>query len=210
MSTTMYILMFQGCTTWWQTEWFQFLWPQNLTQQPIATKELLPVVLAWHQWGRFWRGQPWCTVIVKLCCLVNSGYSKDSSLMQLLCWLFFTKASFEISSTCVFCSGHQNKLSSNNNSRVSSEAPGVAAARLVVTQLIPVVQKLFVAGLATSTKRVYVTSYKRYVIFCDCTQLAPFPASESTLQLFSTKRVYYLAQLRVIWLQQDFSRIWVT
>ena len=46
------------------------------------------------------------------------------------------------------------------------------------------------AGLATSTKRVYATGYKRYTTFCDCTQLAPFPASESTLQLF----VSYLHQ----------------
>ena len=90
----------------------------------------------------------------------------------------------------VFCSGPQNELSSNTSSRVSCGAPGAAAARLVVTQLVPVVQKLFVAGLATSTKRVYATGYKRYTTFCDCTQLAPFPASESTLQLF----VSYLHQ----------------
>lgn len=40
------------------------------------------------------------------------------------------------------------------------------------------------AGLASSTKKVYATGCKRYIEFCTFTQLLPFPTSEYNLQLF--------------------------
>ena len=108
--TRLQIMFTTGCGAWRQTEWFQFPWPQNFIQQPIATKELLPVVLACLVWGRLWRSQH---VLVHcdnqaVVSVVNSGYSKDSSLMQLLRCLFFIKASFKISLNAIHIKGEDN------------------------------------------------------------------------------------------------------
>lgn len=99
-----------GCGAWWQSRWFQFQWPQNFAQQPIATKELLPIVLACLLWGKLWRNQ--CILVHSdneaVVAVINSGYSKDNSLMQLLRCLFFIKAYFEISLSAIHIKGEEN------------------------------------------------------------------------------------------------------
>ena len=50
--------------------------------------------------------------------------------------------------------------------------------------MVPIVHKLFSAGLAPSTSKVYASGQKQYLIFCDSAKLSPFPASENTLMLF--------------------------
>ena len=113
-----------GCGAWWQSRWFQFQWPHNFIQQPIATKELLPIVLACLVWGKLWRNQG---ILVHsdneaVVAVINSGYSKDSSLMQLLRCLFFIKAYFEISLSAIHIKGEDNvgaDAISRNNLHVS-------------------------------------------------------------------------------------------
>ena len=53
------------------------------------------------------------------------------------------------------------------------------AARLDISGLVPTVQELFGAGLATSTQRVYQSGSERYQKFCKA-----YPATETVLALF--------------------------
>lgn len=53
-----------------------------------------------------------------------------------------------------------------------------------VAELVPTAHRLFAAGLAPSTQRVYRTGRERYLKFCDMGGLEAFPARENTLMLF--------------------------
>ena len=53
-----------------------------------------------------------------------------------------------------------------------------------VTQLVPVVQGLFTAGLAESTRKAYQAGGIRYSKFCREAGLTPYPASEEVLLFF--------------------------
>ena len=56
--------------------------------------------------------------------------------------------------------------------------------RLDVTELVPTVHKLFTAGLAPATQKVYHSGENRYLSFCEAAKLTAFPASEQVLLLF--------------------------
>ena len=56
--------------------------------------------------------------------------------------------------------------------------------RLDVTQLVPVIQGLFTAGLAESTRKAYQAGGIRYSKFCWEAGLTPYPASEEVLLFF--------------------------
>ena len=58
------------------------------------------------------------------------------------------------------------------------------AARLDVARLGPVVQDLFTAGLAASTRRAYQSGSDRYGKFCQGASLTPYPATEEGLLIF--------------------------
>ena len=47
-------------------------------------------------------------------------------------------------------------------------------------------QELFAAGIANSTQRVYKSSEKCYIEFCNVFHLIPFPVSETRLSYFIT------------------------
>ena len=70
----------------------------------------------------------------------------------------------------------------------TTPAPDRAArppvARLDVARLGPVVQDLFTAGLAASTRRAYQSGSNRYGKFCQGASLTPYPATEEGLLLF--------------------------
>ena len=77
-----------GCGAMWARAWFQLQWPKD---QSIAVKELLSIVMACILWGKEWQNTSVLAhcdnqVVVEM---VNSGYSKDTELMQLLRCLFF-------------------------------------------------------------------------------------------------------------------------
>lgn len=58
------------------------------------------------------------------------------------------------------------------------------AATVDVSELVATANKLFTAGLASSTRRAYRSGTERYLSFCASANRAPFPASEEVLILF--------------------------
>ena len=132
-----------GCGAWWGDKWFQLPWPQENGYSSIAQKELLPIVLACILWGAAWRG-----ALVTAHCdnmavveVVNSGYSKDGALAQLLRVLFFARAQWEVEIKAVHIPGRQNvladALSRNKMQLFFSQAPGaIREPTEVPTQLV--------------------------------------------------------------------------
>ena len=99
-----------GCGAWSGSSWFQYLWPNEFSTRSIAVKELLPIVMACIVWGKAWRQKKVLAhcdnqAVVEV---VNSGYSKDAELMQLLRSLFFITAYLEIALEAVHIPGHHN------------------------------------------------------------------------------------------------------
>ena len=118
-----------GCGAWWNTHWFQLPWPQGHKLSSIAHQELLPIVLACFLWGKVWRGK--CVTshcdnaaVVEV---VNSGYSRDGTLAQLLRVLFFAKAQWDLEIRACHIPGQQNvwadAISRNNLPLFFSQAP---------------------------------------------------------------------------------------
>ena len=83
-----------GCGAMWDRAWFQLQWPKKFQHQSIAVKELQPIVMACILWGKEWQN----TSVLAHCDnqavveVVNSGYAKDTELMQLLRCLFFCES----------------------------------------------------------------------------------------------------------------------
>ena len=83
-----------GCGATWGCRWLQYQWQGDFREKPIATQELLPILLAGMVWGCWWVGG---TVTVHcdnqaVVSVVNSGYSKDRDMMHMLRCLFFVCA----------------------------------------------------------------------------------------------------------------------
>ena len=76
--------------------WFQIKWPDSWQEINIATKELLPILVASAVWGREWSSLSiccWCdnAAIVSV---INTGWCRDKHLMHLMRCLFFYAARF--------------------------------------------------------------------------------------------------------------------
>lgn len=120
-----------GCGAWWSTQWFQLPWPQGNKLSSIAEQELLPIVLACFVWGSRWRGM--CVTCycdnMAVVEVVNSGYSKDGNLAQLLRVLFFAKAYWDLELRARHIPGLQNgwadAISRNNLNLFLSQASGM-------------------------------------------------------------------------------------
>ena len=101
-----------GCGAWWNGHWFQLQWPENCKLGSIACKELLPMVMGCVIWGRQWRSQR----VMAHCdneaavSVVNSGYSRDPQMMQLLRSLFFIAAWHGITVRATHIPGRDNTL----------------------------------------------------------------------------------------------------
>ena len=104
-------------------------WNSKNQSKSIATKELLPIILAGIVWGRKWRG-----LHVKSYCdnqavvaVMQSRYSRDNELMHLLCSLFFIEAMYGFQITAVHVPGSHNiladDLSHNRLPSFLSKAP---------------------------------------------------------------------------------------
>ena len=104
--------------------------------------------------------------------VINTGSCKDPELMQLLCSLFFITAHLEITLRAVHIPGllntgvdaifQDNLISLTGTGRATLTHSSISSRnrptdppspRLDVTQLVPVIQGLFTAGLAESTAR---------------------------------------------------------
>ena len=118
-----------GCGAWAGTEWFQYTWPPEFQAHSIAVKELLPIVMACVVWGKNWARR---SVLAhcdnqSVVQVVNSGYSKDPHLMQLLRSLFFVITRQEISLRAVHIPGKLNTgadaISRDDHFQVPSARP---------------------------------------------------------------------------------------
>jgi len=110
--------------------------------------------------------------------------------MHLLRTVFFVSAHHGFTIRASHILGEQNTaadaISRNNPALFFSQVPTAqptilhpsisrgsddsATARLVIARLVTVVQELFVAGTAASTKKVYATGTNRDMKFCDATK----------------------------------------
>ena len=101
-----------GCGAWHTSKWFQLRWDERTMQLHIAAKELIPVIIAAVIWGRWWRGgkvlaqsDNMATVSV-----INSRFSRDPHLMQLLRCLFFIEAHLQFKLEATHIPGADNDL----------------------------------------------------------------------------------------------------
>ena len=121
-----------GCGAWWDGYWFQLQWPENCMLGSIAAKELLPMVVACAIWGRHWRNQR----VLAHCDneaavqVVNSSYSSDPEMMQLLRSLFFITAWHGVSFRAIHLPGRNNTqadaISRNNMDLFFRQVPNAA------------------------------------------------------------------------------------
>ena len=97
-----------GC---WEEKWFHNQWITTWQSQNIATKELLPIVVACGLWGREWSKQ----LVLFHCdnqsvvCTLKSRTSKDPNIMQLLRCLVFFQAAFKFRLKAEHVPGKLNK-----------------------------------------------------------------------------------------------------
>lgn len=109
-----------GCGAFHGNGWFQLQWPDSWASVSIASKELVPIVMAATLWGPQWAG----THVQCLCdnsavvSVVNKGAAKDQTLSHLLRILAFLAAILDIRVTARHLPGVQNAsadaLSRNN------------------------------------------------------------------------------------------------
>ena len=86
-----------GCGAFWKSKWFHFPWPSSLQGLWIATKELIPIVVAAAPFGHEWRGLMVEFKVDNMAVVhvLNNTYSKDQHLMHLICTLVFLASCFE-------------------------------------------------------------------------------------------------------------------
>ena len=99
-----------GCGAWWGTKWFQLQWDKLSSSLQIAVKELIPIVIAAAIWGQYWQG---CSVVsycdnMAVVAVLNSRYSRERTLMQLLRYLFFIEAYCQFQLSAVHLPGELN------------------------------------------------------------------------------------------------------
>lgn len=101
-----------GCGAWHDSKWFQFKWDERMQQSDISVKELIPVIIAAAIWGDAWKGgrvQAHCDNMAVVA-VINSRYSKDVQLMQMLRCLFFLEAHYQFKVSATHIAGIENDL----------------------------------------------------------------------------------------------------
>lgn len=103
-----------GCGAFWGSSWFQLPW-QSATgseKENIATKEMIPVVIAAAVWGSKWKGASvlFCSNNQAVVAVMASRTSRDKALMHLLRCLFFLEAKHQFICRAEYISGVQNGL----------------------------------------------------------------------------------------------------
>lgn len=121
-----------GCGARWGSWWLQWKWEGTSQDELISTKELIPIVFAVAVWGKYWKGR-----IVECHCdnmavvaVVNTGSSRDKSMMQLIRSMFFLVAHFSVQIRAVHVKGASNvaadALSRNDFLRFLQVVPDAA------------------------------------------------------------------------------------
>ena len=113
-----------GCGAFANSQWFQVEWSNDFKAFPIHVKELIPIVIGAIIWGHDWSGE-----IVRFICdnqavveVVNRGYSRDSTLMQLMCSLFFVAAKFNFWFEAAHIPGVENNIADAISRNILSTA----------------------------------------------------------------------------------------
>ena len=114
-------------------EWFQLPWPESWSSIHITPKELVPIIIVVAVWGKEWQGEAiQCRCDnAAVVAVINSGRSKDTFVMHLMCCLFFFQAVFSISLHAVHLPGKNNVaadcLSRDNLTHFFQQVPIAAA-----------------------------------------------------------------------------------
>lgn len=112
-----------GCGAWREAAWFQLPWDNTTAHLNIASKELVPIIIAAVLWGGKWRGgrlTAHCdnSAVVAV---INSRSSKDPSIMQMLRCLFFIEAHHQFEVVSRHIPGAENNLADDlSRNRLSS------------------------------------------------------------------------------------------
>ena len=99
-----------GCGAWYGTRWFQLKWEGQIQSASITVKELLPIIIASVIWGPHFSGKR----VLSNCdnsavvTILNSRYTREKQLMQLLRSLFFLEAYFQFQLSATHIPGVQN------------------------------------------------------------------------------------------------------
>ena len=171
-----------GCGAWCTNSWFQLQWSQETLNKHISVKERISIVIAAIVWGHTLnRQRVLCNcdnsaVVV----VINTRYSKDKDLMQLLRCLFLRRWSIAQPLTCI--SHKTSKCWSLHYSYTffSSVVVASAANRLDLFQLNSSVRHYCDKRVAESTSKTYQSALWRCTTFCSLFSIVSrFPASES-------------------------------
>ena len=175
-----------GCRAIWKDYWFQQAWNDDNAYKPekIATKNLLPIVIAAAIWVPHWQGN-----VVSCECdhqavvaILTRRTCRDHNLMHLLrCLFFFESYYFQFSLLAAHIPRSNNdladdrlrdKLSSfiqkTGNSSVAEPTPipqeltNMLLSRLGIRHLEADVQLYFEKGLAPSTHKTYNSGMKKF------------------------------------------------
>ena len=118
-----------GCGAFGAPNWLSLKWCSRLQPLPIATKELIPVILAAAIWGRYWKGKIVLFRVDNMAVVeaINATFCKDQHLMHLIRLLVFFAAYHNFWFQAAHIAGKDNKLadalSRNNMSFFLSQVP---------------------------------------------------------------------------------------
>jgi len=101
-----------GCGAFYGNAWFQLQWPAAIKDSHITAKELLPIIIAAAIWGAQWANQ---SVLCRcdneaVVCIVNTGTSKDLTVMCLMHCLYFIVAKFNMILSTVHLASSANGI----------------------------------------------------------------------------------------------------
>ena len=100
-----------GCGAYVGEHWFQYQWPQDMQDCHISIKELIPVVMVAAVRGHRWVGKSvrFRSDNAAVVAVLNSGTSRDDSLMHLIRCLAFITARFNFIVSASHIKGVDNR-----------------------------------------------------------------------------------------------------
>ena len=101
-----------GCGATWNRDWFKAPWSKAWLNVNIATKELVPIILAVAIWGDQWLAKhvQFHSDNTAVVAVIKSKSSRDPSIMHLLRCLHFFSARYDITVSAVHVPGVCNSM----------------------------------------------------------------------------------------------------
>ena len=170
----------------------------EIEMSSIAVKELLPIVVAMTVWGSKWVGSVGDNRAVVD--VIQGGYSRDSSMAQMLRCLFYLEAKYDITLYASHIAGVDSiAADALSRNRVfllmfprhhewhvqCQEGRKIGrSASMDVGRLDAVVKHYINGSLAQSTKKMYSSGQRRYQVFCKQLKATPLLLKEENLCRF--------------------------